>query len=316
MGFKKLLDELNIIARCKKYGISIWQCPQFLFVLMGIVIMITAVVTYTLGTRVAADPETVLLIVLALTVVLFVITFSITRSLEGLAEANQMKTEFINIVSHQLRSPLSNLKWALELLMSNHLGEIKEKRSEYMKILEDNTNRMSELVADLLTVSRLEQGRFLLNKAEFSLTDLAKEIIAIHKPAAEASQIRLKLEAPGNLPKVYGDALRIKIVAENFVHNAIRYNKDKGEVKVKIAPKNKSLLFAVQDNGIGIPADDQKHIFEKFFRSKNALKSQTHGSGLGLYIGKMIIEKSDGKIGFKSEKNKGSTFWFLLPIKA
>lgn len=314
MSWKKILAELNIVARCKKYGVSLWQCPQFLFLLMGVVIIITTTITYKLGTQVA-DPDTVLLIVFALTIVLFVVTFSITRSMEGLAEANQLKSEFISIVSHQLRSPLSNLKWSVELLMSGRVGNITEKQAEYMKILKDNTGRMGELISDLLTVSRIEQGRFPLEKAEFSLKELAEQIIGRYKAVAEDSQVELSLEAAEDLPQAFGDLSRIKMVAENFVDNAIRYIKGGGEVRIKIEPKNKHLLFSVQDNGVGIPQSDQKNIFQKFFRSKNALKHQIHGSGLGLYIAKSIVEISGGKIGFKSKENKGSTFWFTLPIK-
>jgi len=314
MGFRKIFSQLNIVSQCRKYKLSLWQCPQFLFLLMGLVIMITAVVTYTLGTRVA-DSSTVLLIVFSLTIVLFVITFSITRSLEGLAEANRLKSEFISIVSHQLRSPFSNLKWALELLMSGRLGEIKGKQADYMKILKDNTARMGELIADLLIVSRIEQGKYPLQKTEFSLQDLAKKIIAEFEHAAKTSQIEIKLVVSGNLPQALADVSRIKMVAGNFLDNAIRYTKGKGEVDIKIEPKNKSLLFSVQDNGVGIPQKDQKHIFQKFFRSENVLKHQTSGSGLGLYIAKSIIEGSGGKIGFKSKENKGSTFWFTIPTK-
>jgi len=314
MSFKKILSQLNVISHCKKQGLPLRQCPQLLFLIMGIVIMISAIVTYTLGTRVA-DPETVLLIVLALTVVLFVITFSITRSLEGLAEANRLKSEFVSVVSHQLRSPLSNLKWALEFLMSGRLSKIVGKQAEYFKILKDNTARMGELVSDLLTVSRIEQGRLPLKKAEFSLQDLAKEIILEFELQASTANVAVKLEASENLPKILADRSRIKWVAENFLDNAIRYIKEKGEVVVKIVKKNNSLVFSVEDSGVGIPKEDQKHIFQKFFRSKNVLKYQTQGSGLGLYIAKSIIERSKGKIGFKSQENRGSTFYFTIPIK-
>jgi len=315
MDFKKITDQLNIFAQCRRYGLPIWQCPQFIFLIMGVVIIATALITYSLGTRYVADPSTVSLIVFVLTIILFVLTFSITRSLEGLAEANRLKSEFISIVSHQLRSPLSNLKWAIELLLSSRLGKIEAKQGEYFKILKDNTIRMGELIADLLTVSRIEQGRLPLYKTEFSLQDLVKEIIAEFEPLAKSSNIKIKLEVANALPKVFADTSRIKMVAENFLDNAIRYIKGKGEVKIKIESKNKRLLFSVQDNGVGIPQKDQRYIFQKFFRSQNVLKYQTRGSGLGLYIAKSLVERSGGKIGFKSKENKGSTFWFTLPTK-
>ena len=316
MSFREILEQLNIRATCKQYGLGMWRCPQFLFLLMGSVIIITALVTYFLGTRYVADPGTVSLIVLVLTVILFVLTFSITRSLEGLAEANRLKTEFISIVSHQLRSPLSNLKWALEILVSDRFGKIDGKPAEYLQILSDNTKRMGELISSLLIVSRIDQGRLPIHNAEFPLSDLVKEAIAEFKPIASASNIEIVLETvKPNLPQAFGDSSQLKIVIENFIDNAVRYTKGAGKIVVAIVPKKDRLLFSVKDGGVGIPKEDQKHIFQKFFRSGNVLKYQTQGSGLGLYIAKSIVEKSGGKIGFKSEQNKGSTFWFTIPIK-
>jgi len=315
MSFKQFSNELNIIANCKKYGISIWQCPQFLFLIMGGVIIITSLITYSLGTRYVANPNTVSLIVLVLTTILLVITFSITRTMEGLAEANRLKSEFVSIVSHQLRSPLSNLKWVTEFLLSGRLGKLSAKHDEYLQILKDNTIRMGELVSDLLTVSRIEHGKMPLNKAEFSLLNLAKETISEFEPAAKASNIKVSLEVASSLSLAFGDVSRIKIVTENFLENAIHYTNKGGEIQIKIEKKNKNLILSMKDNGIGIPKKDQQYIAQKFFRSKNVLKRQTHGSGLGLYIAKSIIERSGGKLGFRSQENKGSTFWFTIPTK-
>ena len=315
MSFKRFLNELNIIANCRKYGISIWQCPQFLFLIMGGVIIITSLITYSLGTRYVANPNTVSLIVLVLTTILLVITFSITRTMEGLAEANRLKSEFVSIVSHQLRSPLSNLKWVTEFLLSGRLGKLSAKHDEYLQILKDNTIRMGELVSDLLTVSRIEHGKMPLNKAEFSLLNLAKETISEFEPAAKASNIKVSLEVASSLSLAFGDVSRIKIVTENFLENAIHYTNKGGEIQIKIEKKNKNLILSMKDNGIGIPKKDQQYIAQKFFRSKNVLKRQTHGSGLGLYIAKSIIERSGGKLGFRSQENKGSTFWFTIPTK-
>jgi signal transduction histidine kinase len=314
VNFKEILSQLNIFAQCKKYGLPLWQCPQFLFLVMGIAIDITAIVTYLLGTRYVEDPSFVALIVLLLSVLLLTLSFTIIRSLERIAEANRMKSEFISIVSHQLRSPLSNLKWSIELLMSGRLGEIKGKQKEYFRILADNTERMGELVSDLLTVSRIEQGRLPLQKTEFSLVELTKKIVEKYRPYALASNVEIDFQAEESLPRVIADLSQVKSVIENLLDNAVRYIKGGGEVKIKIEKEDKKLLFEIKDTGVGIPQKDQKHIFQKFFRSMNVLKYQTQGSGLGLYIAKSIIEKSGGKINFKSQEGKGSTFYFTLPI--
>lgn len=316
MSLKWTLEELNILSKCKQYRLSIWHCPQFLFLIMGLVIIATALITYGLGTRYyVADPGTVSLIVFVITVILFIITFSIVRSMEGLAEASRLKSEFINIVSHQLRSPLSNLKWIVEILFSGRFGQFEPEQKEYLKILQENSNRMGELIADLLIVSRIDEGRLPLNKTQFSLINLTKEVVNELKILAEASNVEIKFEAPESLPQAFGDTQMIKMAVENLLDNAIRYIKEKGEIYIKLKNEGSNLFFEIKDTGVGIPKEDQKNIFQKFFRSKNILKYQTQGSGLGLHITKSIIEKSGGKIWFKSKEGQGTTFWFTLPTK-
>jgi signal transduction histidine kinase len=317
MAFKEILAQLNFRAYCRKYNMSLWQCPQFLFLLMGTVIMISAVVTYFLGTRYVADPQVVSLIVLALTAILLIITFSVTNTLEGLAEANRLKTEFVNVVSHQLRAPISNLKWALEFILSGRCGDVNSQFNEYVQIIKDNTDRMRELVESLLMVSRIEQGRLPTHKIEFSLEEVVKKAMANFESKAKSAKVKVGLEIlPEPLPLVLADPSQITVVVNNLLDNAIRYAKEGGNVKVIVKPKDQRyLLFSVEDDGVGIPQGDQQHIFQKFFRSGNALRQQTFGSGLGLYVAKSIIGNSKGKIGFVSEENKGSTFWFTIPIK-
>ena len=315
MVVKKTLSQLNFLAQCRKYDTPLNQCPQFLFLIMGLIIIFSSIITYALGARYIKDPQIVLLLVLSVAAVLLVLANLISRSFERLAQANRLKSEFVSIVSHQLRSPLSNMRWALEILMSGNMGKIEEKQLEYFSILRENSDRMRELVKDLLTVSRIETARLSFKKEMFSLEELVKELISSFEPFSKASNTEISFQAEKNLPMVLSDRSKIKLVIENLIDNAIRYTKGKGKIEIKLKKKDGSVYFEIKDNGAGIPKEDQKYIFQKFFRSKSALRYQTEGSGLGLYIVKSILEKAKGKIGFRSREGKGSTFWFTLPIK-
>ncbi len=322
MDFKNNFFQFNVIAQCRRYGIPPWQCPQFLFLVMGIVIIVTVLATFFAGAYFIENPELVALMTLGLALILFVIATVITKSFDRLAEANRMKSEFVNIVSHQLRSPITNLKWTVDILMSKN-NKTREQMAEYFKRLKDSSVRMGELVNDLITVSRIQEGTLPLKREEFSLEDTIKKLIQEFKSFAQSSGVEIKVNFEENLPEIIGDPLRIKSAVENLLNNAIRYGfeKNKGQspekdrkIEIRLFKKDKKLYFEIKDNGMGIPEQDQKYIFKKFFRAANALKHQAKGSGLGLYITKSIIEKSKGKIGFESEENKGSTFWFTLPI--
>jgi len=278
------------------------------------VVIIAAVATYYIGTKYIFDPRLVALIVLMVSTILFVVGFIISQSFERLAEANKIKSEFVSIVSHQLRTPLSNLGWAIEVLMSGKLGKTDHRQFEYFVILRENIVRMNELIKDLLMVSRIQTQTLFFSEKEFSLVELVQELIQDFKVVAQASNVNVIFDQPQNIPLVFADPFKIRQVVENLLDNAIRYTQNKGEVRIKIETQGNRIYFAIQDNGVGIPQKDQKQIFQRFFRADNVMKYQTQGSGLGLYISKSIIDKSGGKIGFISPKGQGSTFWFTIPI--
>jgi len=314
MSLRELLDNLNIVTQCKKYGVPLRQCPQFLFVLMGFIIVSSNIAAYFIGSIYIDDPLIISLIILALTTFLIVIAFAITKSFERLAEVSRLKSEFIRIVSHQLRSPLTNVNWATDILLSGALGRVVKEQLEYFKILKDNNARMRDLVKDLLLVAKLEEGALPIRKEHVSLENIVKGLISKFSPFAKASNAMIRFVAEPNLPEVFIDVHQIEIVIETLMDNAIRYMKKKGNINISLRKRGRDVLFSIKDNGVGIPREDQKYIFKKFFRSRKSKKG-VPGSGLGLFTAKTITERMGGKIWFDSEENVGTTFYLILPIK-
>jgi len=317
MSLKSVLKKLDITAECRKYGLGFWQCPNSLFLIMGIIIIVAMTLTYWVGIH-FVEPELVIAIVSIVTIILLIIGHSLVGSFARIAEANRMKSEFVSIVSHQLRTPLSALKWSLDLLRGKRIGDINEKQKEYLDIVNDSTIKMVKLVNDLLNVNRIEQGRLAVQAKPFSLGDLIENIVRELGILAGAHNVKLSLKSEKNLPQVYADPDRIRMVVQNLIDNAIKYSKKKGglvEIIITQDENNKNMIkIKVKDNGLGIPRVLQKQVFGKFFRGESLVKQKVEGTGLGLFIAKGIVNFSGGKIDFESQENKGSTFWFTLPI--
>lgn len=241
---------------------------------------------------------------------LLVILHDITR--EKLVE--RMKTEFVSLTAHQLRTPLSAIKWTLKMVLDGDLGEITKEQTEFLEKTYDSNERMISLINDLLNVTRIEEGRYLHKIVLAWFEDLVEEVINNHKAEIERRSIKFQFEKPEKkMPKVKVDMEKMKLAISNFLDNAIRYTLPKGTVKVSLKYEEKKIKFSVKDSGIGIPKDQQKRLFTKFFRGANAVRIETEGSGLGLFIAKNIIEAHGGEVWFESGENKGSIFGFSLP---
>lgn len=317
MDIKNICDQLNIAKQCREYQLSIWQCPQFLFLAMGMLIIISMLGTYYIAAIYTPEPEIVALIVIGVTTILLIFMHLIVNIFEQLVKVNKLKSEFISVASHQLRAPLASLKWTLSILLQNERDLTPDKRMEYISIIKNSNDRMIKLVNDLLDVSRIETKTLELPfKKEFSIVKTIQTVINELTPLAKASNITINAEFAPNLPKLKGDEERIALVAQNLLDNAIKYTKKKGEIFIKadLESNQKYVKVSVIDQGVGIPQNQQGQIFQKFFRSDNIMKHQVIGTGLGLFIAKAVIENHKGKIGFSSKEGQGSTFWFTLPI--
>ena len=314
MNLKILLKKLDFMADCRKYGLGFWQCPSSLFLVMGIIIVLAMILTYFIGIRLV-EPEVVIVTVCVVTIVLLVIGHSLVDSFARVAEANRMKSEFVSIVSHQLRTPLSALKWSLDLLRGKRLGEINPKQKEYLDIINESGVKMIRLVNDLLNVNRIEEGRFIIQARVFSLNELVGGVVNELKLMANAQKVNIVFEEQKN-HEVYADQDKIRMVVQNLIDNAIKYSKKEGgNVKISInSEKEKKVKLTVKDNGLGIPTMVQKQVFGKFFRGDNLIKQKVEGTGLGLFIARGIVKLSGGDMGFESIEDMGSSFWFTLPV--
>ena len=238
-----ILNKLNIFKQCGKYDLPLWQCPQFLFLVMGVLIIASAILSYLIGTQYIEAPLTVALIVLALTVVLFIISYIIIKSFEKLAEAVRMKSRFIDITSHQLRSPLSNLKWITEMIESERMGDLEEDQMDYFRMAKDNVGRMQKLISDLVTVSRIQDEELAYQPEEFSLLETTRKVLGEFEFLSGAEDVEIEVNADPETPEAFADRNYVKMVIENLLDNAIRYTDGGGKIEISISEKNGKVKF-------------------------------------------------------------------------
>jgi len=314
MKIEESIKKILLFRDCGQYNISLWQCPSFLFFILGVFNIGAMLTTYYISTRLTDEPEVTALITIFISLIIFIIGTTIVQGFEKLLQANKMKTEFIRIASHQLRTPLSSLRWANDLLMEGDIGKPTEEQVEYLEIIKDSNLRMLRLINDLLDVTKIEMGNLTIDLKPLNIKQTAEEVIKALEPLAKANNVVVKLQAEENLPPVLSDPEKCKMVFSNLIDNAIKYSKGRGEVNVGLEKKDSFIQVFIKDQGVGIPKAQQRNIFQKFFRSDNVMKHQTVGSGLGLFIVKAILDANHGGIWFTSEEDKGTAFYFKLPI--
>lgn len=238
------------------------------------------------------------------------------ENITTLREIDRAKTEFVSIASHQLRTPLSIIKWYVEMLTSGDAGKLTSDQDKYLQEINKGNELMIELVNSLLDTSRLELGTFVVNRESTDIIQTVKDVIEEQRIKIDEKKQKLSFSAEKNIPTVQMDQKLLRMVAQNLLSNAIKYSPEKGEIKVNFSMKgSKDILITISDNGYGIPANQHDKIFSKFFRADNVRLKSTEGTGLGLYIVKLIIDNYGGKIWFESEENKGTTFYVSVPTK-
>ncbi len=229
-------------------------------------------------------------------------------------DVDKAKTEFVSLASHQLRTPLSAIRWYSEMLLSKYVGELNEKQRQYVQEIYHGNLRMVDLVNALLNTSRIDLGTFAVEPEPINLVELAESVLLELTPQlTERKQIVEKNF--DHAPKEYNaDPKLMRIVFQNLLSNSVKYTQIGGKVGVEIGVKDADLYISIWDNGYGIPRHQQGQMFQKLFRADNVRQKDTEGTGLGMYIIKAIVESAHGRIWFDSEEDKGTKFHVLMPL--
>ncbi len=226
---------------------------------------------------------------------------------------DQMKSEFISLASHQLRTPLALIKTYSHMLLEGYMGEIDNDKRPAVETIVAATNRMNELISTLLNITRLESGSILLDIGSVDIVQIVAEVIKEMEIQAKNRSITIKTFTRGRSPLILSDGPIIKEVLANLISNSVKYSKDNGNVIITIRGNDHDVTVSVKDNGFGIPDPAKAQIFSKFFRANNIIQLETNGTGLGLYLVKGLVNELGGKISFTSKLDEGTTFKLKLP---
>lgn len=242
-------------------------------------------------------------------------TNELRRSNEQLRGLDVAKDEFVSMASHQLRTPLTSVKGYISMVLEGDAGKITKMQKQLLREAFTSSERMVHLINDFLNVSRVQTGKFMIDRHPVDFVKLVRQEVRSLETTAESRDLKLTLDIPPKPLVMKIDEGKIRQVIMNFIDNALYYSKPDTEIRVSVRQFPSELRFEVVDHGIGVPHAQQAHLFTKFFRADNARTQRPDGTGVGLYLAKMVIDGHRGKIIFSSKEGQGSTFGFSLPLE-
>lgn len=241
-------------------------------------------------------------------------THELAEARDDAVSANQSKSEFVSIVSHELKLPMTSIKGYSDLMLSGATGQLNENQASFLKTIRNNVNRMATLVSDLADISRIESGNIRLEPREVPVWDVIDEVVTLTRTQVTQKNQTVTVDIPKELPKAWCDRNRLAQILTNLVSNANKYTPEGGAITVQAIRDDSMIQIKVQDNGHGMTPEDQEKLFSKFFRSADDKVREAPGTGLGLSITKNLIELQGGKVWFESEFRIGTAFYFTVPI--
>jgi len=247
--------------------------------------------------------------------------FELSRANQRLETLEEAKSKFVSVTAHQLRTPLSAIKWTFDMILTGGLGPVNVEQKEFLTKGFASTQRMIRIVNDLLHVDQMDTDKIDLKYEKVDLNSLLESVSFEFTNQATSKEIKFEVKTPAKaLPEIEADQVKLRIVLENLIDNAIKYTPKGGVVTItlsdaKLNTAQSMIEVIVSDSGIGIPESEKSKIFSKFFRATNAIRTEPDGSGIGLYISKDIIEKHGGSLWYESSSEKGSSFHLALPMR-
>lgn len=295
----------------QEYEMPVWKLPDFLFLMSGLMNGGLMILTYWLATNYMEDPaESVFVIALESILILF-LTNIIVESSKNIMKGSRLKKEFINIISHQVRSPLTNIKWSVELINKDDKN-LNDTQKEIINQIAASTERIQDLVNDFLCLSRMEEKKN-LQKEEIDINRLIQTIKEANIYLAKIKKVEIEFNKLEN-PLIKADLQKLKLILDNLIDNAIKYSFPDTQIKINTKKEGKKLLFSIMNKGCGITKEDKNNIFTKFFRGANGKKMHVSGTGLGLFISYNMAKQLKGKLSFDSKVNKKTIFYLEIPI--
>src|SRR3989338_6769148 len=317
---KKLLANLNVIQQCRELNVSPLSCPRFLFVLMGIVIIVSILATYFVG-QYYVSPDMVIALVSGLTIALLIFMYVIVQAFEQvvlarrqeLAHAKEvllLRDRFVYVAIHDLRSGGTAIKWGLKLLEGNE-NTAAGGSSEIVKQMRRKNENLLQLARNILLVTRIDGETLPINKESISIQKALEEALAEEKDLIAERNVHVVVNLPNGLPMIIADPVHTEEMLEILINNAVGHSDPVSPlVSLTVTEKGQEILIAVENNGPGIPPENLEHVFEQYWRSAGPDRSE--GTGLPLYIAHELARLMGGRIWFSSVL--GSTnFTVALP---
>ena len=241
-------------------------------------------------------------------------TKDLQRANDHLRKIDESKDEFLSMASHQLRTPLTSIKGYISMVIDGDAGKTTKMQKKFLSEAFSSSERMVHIISDFLNVSRLQTGKFVLDKTAGNLGNIVLREYEILSTSAESRGLKLELNIEDDIPDSYADFDKLRQVIMNMVDNAIYYSKPNTKTIVGVSKIGNKLEFRVEDNGIGVPKDEQAGLFGKFYRAGNARQQRPDGTGVGLYLAKKVVTSHRGNVIFENKESGGSIFGFWIPI--